>query len=213
MKRREFISLVGGAAIAWPLAARAQQAMMPVIAYLSAASQSSSAPQLNALRQGLNEVGYVEGRNVAIDYRFAEGKYDRLPLMAEELVRRQVAAIVAASSLPALAAKGATANIPIVFSSTDDPVTLGLVASIARPGGNATGAHFFLSELGAKHLGLLRELVPTAGRTAVQSQQCKCPNRDERDDGSGIHHGSRDRPGPGERQERDRCCIRHARPQ
>jgi ABC-type uncharacterized transport system substrate-binding protein len=109
----------------------------------------------------------VEGRNVAIDYRFAEGQYDRLPVMAEELVRRQVAAIVALSTAPALAAKGATANIPIVFSSTDDPVKLGLVASIARPGGNATGVHFFLSELGAKQLGLLRELVPTAARIGL----------------------------------------------
>src|SRR5262249_13131595 len=140
---------------------------MLVVGYLSGGSPGSSAPQLSAFRQSLNEAGYVEGRNVAIDYRFAEGKYDRLPVMAEELVRRQVTVIVAASSIPALAAKGATANIPIVFSSIDDPVALGLVASIARPGGNATGAHFFLSELGAKHLGLLRELVPTAARVGL----------------------------------------------
>jgi putative ABC transport system substrate-binding protein len=167
VKRREFIALLGGTAAAWPLAARAQQATMPVIGYLSAGSLAPSQPQLTVLRLSLAEAGYVEGRNVAIDYRFAEGKYDRLPVMAEELVRRQVAAIVALSTAPALAAKGATANIPIVFSSTDDPVKLSLVASIARPGGNATGVHFFLSELGAKQLGLLRELVPTAARIGL----------------------------------------------
>jgi putative ABC transport system substrate-binding protein len=166
IKRRAFIALLGGAAM-WPVAAQAQQPAMPVVGYLSGGSHGSSAPQLSAFRQSLNEAGYVEGRNVAIDYRFAEGKYDRLPVMAEELVRRQVTVIVAASSIPALAAKGATANIPIVFSSIDDPVTLGLVASIARPGGNATGVHFFLSELGTKHLGLLRELVPTAVRIGL----------------------------------------------
>src|SRR5262245_27305381 len=167
MRRREFIALLGSSLAGWRLAARAQQAAMPVIGYLSAGSPGASAPPLSALRQGLAEAGYVEGRNVAIEVRWAEGKYDRLAVMAEELVRRQVAAIVAASSTPALAAKGATANIPIVFSSIDDPVTLGLVASIARPGGNATGVHFFLSELGAKHLGLLRELVPTAARIGL----------------------------------------------
>src|SRR5215831_11071187 len=167
IERRKFLTTLAGAAAAWPLAARAQQPTMPVVGYLSGGSSGSSAPQLSAFRQSLNEAGYVEGRNVAIDYRFAEGKYDRLPVMAEELVRRQVTVIVAASSIPALAAKGATANIPIVFSSIDDPVALGLVASIARPGGNATGVHFFLSELGTKHLGLLRELVPTAARIGL----------------------------------------------
>jgi putative ABC transport system substrate-binding protein len=140
---------------------------MPVIGYLSAGSLGTSTPQLTVFRQSLAEAGYVEGRNMTIDYRFAEGQYDRLPALAEELVRRQAAAIVAASSVPALAAKGATASVPIVFSSTDDPVKLGLVESLSRPGGNATGVHFFLSELGAKQLSLLRELVPAAARIGL----------------------------------------------
>jgi putative tryptophan/tyrosine transport system substrate-binding protein len=166
VNRREFITLVGGTA-AWPLAARAQQSAMPVIGYLSAGSLGPSTPQLTVFRQSLAEAGYVEGRNMTIDYRFAEGQYDRLPALAEELVRRQAAAIVAASSPPALAAKGATASVPIVFTSTDDPVKLGLVESLSRPGGNATGVHFFLSELGAKQLSLLRELVPAAARIGL----------------------------------------------
>jgi putative tryptophan/tyrosine transport system substrate-binding protein len=165
--RRDFITLLGGAAAAWPLAARGQQAGIPVIGYLGAGSLGPSTPQLTAFRQSLAEAGYVEGRNMTIDYRFAEGQYDRLPALAEELVRHQAAAIVATSSLPALAAKGATASVPIVFSSTDDPVKLGLVESLSRPGGNATGVHFFLSELGAKQLSLLRELVPAAARIGL----------------------------------------------
>jgi putative ABC transport system substrate-binding protein len=140
---------------------------MPVIGYLSAGSLGSIGSQLTVFRQSLAEAGYVEGHNVAIDYRFAEGQYDRLPAMAEEFVRRQAAVIVAAATRPALAAKGATATIPIVFSATDEPVKLGLVASLARPGGNATGVYFFLSDLGAKQLGLLRELVPAAARIGL----------------------------------------------
>jgi len=167
MRRRDFITRIGGVAAAWPLAARAQQGGMPVIGYLTAGTPRSAEPTLRSLRQGLAEAGYVEGRNVAIDYRFSDGQYDRLSALAEELVRRPVAVIVAAATTPSLAAKGVAATIPLVFASTDDPVQLGLVASLARPGGNATGVHFFLSELGAKQLGLLRELVPAAARIGL----------------------------------------------
>jgi len=138
-----------------------------VIGYLSAVSAESSARLLAAFRESLAEAGYVEGGSVAIDYRFAEGQYDRLPMMAEQLVRRRVAAVVAGSSPSALAAKGATASIPIVFAANEDPVKADLVASLARPGGNATGVYFFASELGAKQLGLLRELVPAAARIGL----------------------------------------------
>ena len=166
MRRRKFITLLGGAAVAWPMAARAQQATMPVIGFLN--STSPDADRVRAFLQGLNDIGYVEGENVAVEYRWAENRPDRLPALAAELVRRNVALIVATGgTLPALAAQAATRTIPIVFGVGDDPVRLGLVASLARPGGNATGINFFLGELTAKRLELLRELVPVATRVAV----------------------------------------------
>ena len=166
MRRRDFISVLGGAAAAWPLEVSAQ-AGMPLIGVLGGGSPATGAHLAARLRQGLADGGSVEGRNVAVEYRWVEGQYDRLPAMAAELVRNQVAVIIALSTPPALAAKAATATIPIVFGATDDPVKLGLVASLARPGGNATGVHFFVSDLAAKQLGLLHELVP-----AIRASDC-----------------------------------------
>jgi putative ABC transport system substrate-binding protein len=167
MKRREFITLLGGAVTSWSLVAHAQQPAMPLIAYLSPSSSAIPQDRLRAFRQGLKETGYVDGENVTITYRFAEGQNDRLPALAAELVRGQIAVIVTGGNAAAFAAKAATTTIPIVFIVDVDPVQLGLVTSLARPSGNATGINFLSGELAAKRLELMRELVPAVSRIAV----------------------------------------------
>jgi putative ABC transport system substrate-binding protein len=167
MIRRDFITLLDGAAAAWPLAARAQQSTMPVIGYLDSRSPDATGDHLRAFRQGLAETGYVAGENVAIEYGWAENQADRLPALAAELARRRVSIIVAVPAVSAIAAKAATTKIPIVFIANENPVSLGLVASLARPSGNLTGINIFTAELTAKRLALLREFVPEATRVGV----------------------------------------------
>src|SRR5580658_2688576 len=168
IERRKFIAALGGAAVTWPVRALAQQTALPTVAFINAGSADGSASRAAAFRKGLTEAGFIEGQNVTIEYHWLEGDYDRLPALVADLVRRQVAVIATPASTPAtVAAKAATATIPIVFGVAEDPVSLGLVASLARPGGNVTGVNILTTEVTAKELRLLHDLVPKAVRIAV----------------------------------------------
>ena len=167
MRRREFVTLIGGATVATTFSAHAQQAGAPVVALIRDGSADTAARYVAAFRKGLNETGYVEGQNVNVEYHWLEGRYDRLPALLADLVRRQVTVIATPGQVPSIAAKAAVATVPIVFGVGDDPVQLGLVTSLARPGGNATGINFFVQEVGAKRLRLLHDLIPNAVRIAV----------------------------------------------
>src|SRR5436190_22869718 len=213
MNRRKFITLLGGAAASWPLAARAQPATMPVIGFLHPTSLEAFAENLRGFCQGLKETGYVEGENVAFEFRWADGQLVRLPELASDLVRRRDAVIATASPPAAFAAKQASAMIPIVFGMAQDPVKLGLVASLARPGGNLTGVNFLLTELAAKRLELLREMVPAANRLAVLVDPTQAINTENtlREVQAGAQAMGLAHPGSQRRnQPRNRCCIRRA---
>jgi putative tryptophan/tyrosine transport system substrate-binding protein len=211
LRRREFITLLGGAAAAWPIAARAQQPALPVIGFLNALSPAAIADRLLGFQRGLKEAGYVEGDNVAIEYRWAEGQYDRLTAFAADLVRRRVA-VIATTGGPAaaLAAKAATTTVPIVFDVNEDPVRLGLVSSLARPAGNLTGVNFVTGELAAKRLGLLHELLPKATRVGalINPADITTAATTLRDLEPAAHSLGLQNPGfQRQHQPRDRCSI------
>jgi putative ABC transport system substrate-binding protein len=211
MRRREFIAGLGAAA--WPLAARAQQRALPVVGLIYLGSADVAVGRVAAFRKGLGETGYVEGQNVAVEYHWLEGQFDRVPALITDLVRRRVAVIATpVTTSVAIAAKAATATIPIVFGIGEDPVKLGLVASLARPGSNATGINFFYSEVTTKRLGLLHDLVPKAVRVAVLLNPA---NGYERGDhiaggaGSGPRHWAANRCPQRQHEPRDRCGLCH----